>query len=138
MVFKKNLMKQTVFDSLSLFRYSGDWFFFLSIAQDCNISYISEALNYFRQGTNNFAKGVRSPLNHFKERSLVRYLILKKFSGNIYSQEKVFEELGKELKFKVFDLVKNPNSLIDFCKTCRQLYDSDKIFFVKQLKYAFS
>ncbi|MVN22241.1 glycosyltransferase family 2 protein [Mucilaginibacter arboris] len=138
MIFKKNLVDDRLFHNLNLFRYSGDWYFFLYIAQNCKISYISSALNYFRQGTNNFAKGVKSPLNHFRERSVVRYQILKDFPENIDSSKKVFKQLGEEFMFKLFETIKSPSNIGRFYKTCKQLYSFNKKFFFKQLKYSFS
>lgn len=132
MVFKKELVKEPLYKNLNLLRYSGDWYFFLFIAQNCKISYISKAMNYFRQGTNNFAKGIKSPLNHFKERSIVRYLILKDFPQNINQHRKIFKSLGDELRYKLFELIKNRDNFSEFFKVCKELYKTDKKLFLKQ------
>jgi len=135
MVFKKDLIDQNIFTELQKFKYSGDWYFFLCIAYNCKISYISKALNYFRSGQSNFKKGVRSPLNYFRERSLVRYLAIKNFHYDKQVLSNVMKKIGPELKYQIYDLIKGQIDLKSFYSVCKELYTTQKVLFIKQLTH---
>ncbi|HTH83013.1 MAG TPA: glycosyltransferase family 2 protein [Mucilaginibacter sp.] len=121
LVFKKNVIKQQVFKELGLFKYSGDWYFFLTLINNCKLSYIRDALNFNRKGVDNFKEGVRSKENYFKERCIVRFLYSKKVFFDDFTLKKIVEDLSSEMKTMLVYLLQTQNSLHSFYDNCNLL-----------------
>ena len=48
-VFKKSLVKLPLNNLVGLFKYCGDWLFWIQLLQDSNLYYLNENLNYYRR-----------------------------------------------------------------------------------------
>ena len=138
MIFKKKLLDFVDFEKLSRFKYSGDWYFFISIVRHTSIAYTSSALNFFRVGANNFKGNARSGLNHFKERSLVRYLLWNEIQLNFTLAQKrlFFKQIGTELRIQMNLLIKHKNKMSELIDVLQLLHKTNKLLFRKQFLFA--
>ncbi|MGI4022340.1 MAG: glycosyltransferase family 2 protein [Janthinobacterium lividum] len=138
MVFKKDLLKNVDFDYLKKFKYCGDWFFFISLLNNCSIAYKKEALNYFKYGTDNFAKGTKSTLNYFKERFMVRYYFWNQLKSIFTTSErkKLYSELGIEMRIQLNEVIKGNSNLNGTFKSFALLKKINQHLFYKQFTYA--
>jgi glycosyltransferase involved in cell wall biosynthesis len=138
MVFKKSLLKEVDFEYLKKFKYCGDWFFFISLLNNCSIAYKKEALNYFKYGTDNFAKGTKSTLNYFKERFMVRYYFWDQFKSMFtnFERKKLYSELGVEMRIQLNEVIKGKSNLQGTFKSFGLLHNVNQHLFYRQFFYA--
>ncbi|WP_299291065.1 glycosyltransferase family 2 protein [uncultured Mucilaginibacter sp.] len=134
MVFKKNLLQYVNFDHLKNFRYCGDWFFFVSLLNHCDVAYKKEALNFFKYGTDNFKKGTRSVINYFKERFMVRYYFWKELKPYFSAQKRkqLYRELGIEMRIQLNEMLKRNSSFLETIQSFTFLYHINKSLFRRQ------
>lgn len=138
MVFKKELTTFVDFEKLKGFKYCGDWYFFISLLNHCDIAYKQEALNYFKYGTNNFKAGTKSALNYHKERSMVRYYFWEKLHLVLNNEqtEKLFKQMGIEMRIQLNEMIKMKSDFADTVKSFRFLSKISTSLFKKQFFYA--
>ena len=134
MVFKKDLLRYVNFDHLKNFKYCGDWFFFVSLLNHCDVAYKKNALNFFKYGTDNFKKGTRSVINYFKERFMVRYYFWKdlKLLFPKQTRKQLYLELGIEMRIQLNEMIKRNSSFRGTVQSFAFLYHINKSLFGKQ------
>lgn len=138
MILKKNLLSLVDFNYLTKFKYCGDWFFFISLLKHCDIAYNKESLNYFKQGTNNFAVGTRSTINYFKERFLVRYYFWDSFKllFTKVERKKFYTQLGIEMRIQLNEIIKGKSSFGGTLKSFFLLRNINNNLFYVQFSHA--
>lgn len=134
MIFKKDLLKYVNFENLKNFKYCGDWYFFISLLNHCDIAYKEKTLNFFKSGTDNFKKGTRSVINYFKERFMVRYYFWKELKPFFkkHNKKQLYKELGLEMRLQLNEMIKRNSSFFDTVKSFAFLYQINKSLFGRQ------
>jgi glycosyltransferase involved in cell wall biosynthesis len=134
MVFKKDLLQHVNFDHLKNFKYCGDWFFFISLLNYCDVAYKKDALNFFKYGTDNFKKGTRSVINYFKERFMVRYYFWEQLRLLLPKpiRKQLYLELGIEMRIQLNEMIKRNSSFPETVKSFAFLYHINKSLFARQ------
>jgi glycosyltransferase involved in cell wall biosynthesis len=130
-VFKKSLLGDVDFEQLLKFTYCGDWYFLIALTRQCDVAYISKAMNYFQYGVDNFKTGTKSVLNYNKEREWVKYFFWQKLEKYFTEQEKkqLYEQLADELRIQINDALKGKTSLWKTLKMMNELRNLNRTLF---------
>lgn len=102
---KKQIIQKVLKENDKTFKYAGDWYFWIKSLENCNIGFVKEPLNYFRQHSNTtrVAKSVDKEILRFKEYFFVIDYIIKKYRINLDFKKHswiIYEWIGKKEIFK--------------------------------------
>jgi glycosyltransferase involved in cell wall biosynthesis len=137
MIFKKGLLQYVDFTKLTQFKYCGDWFFFISLLNHCDIAYKKEALSFFKYGTDNFKKGTKSIVNYFQERAMVRYYFWNDLRKNLGKNLRIafYKQLASEMKIQMNEIIKGNSSFSKTLKSYQKLFAINRQLFKNQFIY---
>jgi glycosyltransferase involved in cell wall biosynthesis len=109
-VFRKKLVEKVDFESISKFKYTGDWMFWVQICAQTHVDRVEERLNYFRRHSNNISfKSELKGLQFIEGMKITNY-ILENFKVNFTKRRKTMLYWAKRL---VLTKLENPKQVLN-------------------------
>lgn len=128
-LFRRNLLVQHL-DTIATFRYVGDWYAYMAILKDSNLTYVHQDLNFYREHQKNASMQSYENGMQFYERYQCRSLILPSLIISDTIKERLYQDLAYEyLNYWLTFLRKKNVSSTDFLKLNACLLGMDKALF---------